>query len=587
MSNRLRPSLLGALLWIALGIVFLLKNFGIGPDFWSLIGRYWPVLLILLGVGKILDVSLHKDAVSIRVGEIFGIFLLLAFGSALSGMSEIHFGRLIREMPIQIGGRSMRPGQWMGETHTFSEEMTYHLEQPLPILVENSYGSVTVTPGNDREIIVRLKKVVYGKEPGARSMSTEIHLEAKPERRGPSAPAPKPEVEPGKESDVEYFVVRTNREALSGKNYTFNTDLEIIVPKNSSLQVKNAFGEISVSGIRGDLELSTSHRGLEIRDCTGQFKISTRYADSRLTNLTGNLTLDARGKVTIDTIKGNVTVTNEYSPLDIFNVDGELTASNTEGSIRIERVTKQVTVDSRGTDVSVDDLQGGLKVKASHKDVDISNAASNVVIESSFAGVSLKNIGGNVEIQSNSDRVDADDVRGSFRLKGRATEVQAARMAGPLDIQTSLKEVVVNDFAKSCAVTNEYAGISVSAKNPGIGNVKLSNRNGDVELFLPEKASFVIEASARNGRVESDYAGLETAGKDNVTSVKSTVKTGGPKISVETNYGSIRIHSTQGGDTSQSTREEDPDESSTSMPQKLPAAIADHNCRRGESGVAL
>ena len=80
MPNRLRPSLLGALLWIGLGILFLLRNLGIGPDIWSLAGRYWPVLLILLGVGKILDYFLHKDSVSIRFGEIVGIFFLLLIG---------------------------------------------------------------------------------------------------------------------------------------------------------------------------------------------------------------------------------------------------------------------------------------------------------------------------------------------------------------------------------------------------------------------------------------------------------------------------------------------------------------------------
>jgi hypothetical protein len=575
MPHRVRPSLLGSLLWIGFGILFLLRNFGIGPDFWSLVGRYWPIILILLGLGKIVDYFLHKDSVSIRFSEILGIFLLLVIGSAVTRTSESHFGRIIREMPIQIGGMSMRPGQWIGETHAFTDEMTYSLDHPLPILVENSYGSVSVSPGSDREVHVHLKKIVYGNGARARSIADEIRLEAKPERRGPATQSPKPEAEPGKKSDVEYFVVRTNREDLSGKDYTFNTDLEILVPKNSPVQVKNTFGEITVSEINGDLDLSTTHRGLEVRDCSGQFKISTRYADSRLTNLVGNLNLDARGKVYIDTIKGNVTVMNEYASLEIFNVDGELTASNTEGNIRIERVTKHVTIDSRGTEVSVDNLLAGLKVNASHKDVDISNIASNVAIESRFAGVSLKNVGGNVEIQSNSDRVDADDVRGSFKLKGRASEVQVTRIAGPLDIQTSLKDVVVNDFDNSCTITSEFAGIHVSSRKLGKSDVILKNRNGDVELFLPENASFLIDASARNGKVESDYPGLSTAGKEDVSSVKTKVKTGGPKISVETQYGSIRIHSTQSGEANQSDIEEDSNDNSALLSERLPAAMAE------------
>ncbi len=588
MPNRLRPSLLGALIWIGLGILFLLKNLGIGPDIWSLAGRYWPVLLILLGLGKILDYILHKDSVAIRFGEIISIVFLLLVGTAVTRISESHFGRVIRELPINIGGKAMRPGQWLGETHAFSQEASFSLDHPLPILVENSYGSVSVSPGKDGEVRVRLKKVVYGSSARAKNIADEIRLEAKPELRG--LPNPKPEAEPGKKSDHDYFVIRTNRDDLSGNDYTFNTDMEIFIPRNSELQIKNSFGEISVSEINGDLDLNTTHRGLEVRDCVGKLKISTRYADSRLTNLVGNLVLDARGKVYIDTVKGNVTVSDEYAPLEIFNVDGELTASSTEGSIRMERISKQVTIDSRGTGVSVDTLQGGLKIKASHRNIDISNVASHVVIESRFAGISLKNVQGNVEIQSNSDRVDAVDIRGGFKLQGRASEVQATRVGGPLDVQTSLKDVVINDLMSSCTIANEFADISVSSRKLGKGDVILKNRNGDVELNLPDNASFLIEASARNGKVESDYPGVETSSDNDVSSAKSRVKTGGPRILVETQYGSIRIHPTHAVEAKLSGREDQ-----RAGPALMSRTLHAHTgasspcCRRGYGciGVAL
>ena len=84
MSHKHRPSLLGALIWIGIGVLFLLQNFGFGPNVWSLARRYWPVLLILLGLGKIIEYFLNKDSVSIRVGEIFGILFLLFIGFVLS-----------------------------------------------------------------------------------------------------------------------------------------------------------------------------------------------------------------------------------------------------------------------------------------------------------------------------------------------------------------------------------------------------------------------------------------------------------------------------------------------------------------------
>jgi hypothetical protein len=515
---------------------------------WSVASRFWPVLLILLGLGKIIEYFLKKDAVAIRVGEIVGILLLLLIGSALSKVSEIHnVSRIVRELPFEIGDVPVRPGQWLGVSHAYSEEATFPLESPLPIRIENSYGLVSITPGSDREIRVRLQKVVYGEEARAKGIASEIHIQGSAENRGASADV-KPEADPGKKSDAKYFVVRTNRDELTSRDYEFKTDMEIMVPKNSQIQVVSSYGEVRVSGINGKLDLSATHRSLDLRDCSGEFNVTTRYAECRLANLNGPLNVDGRGrsKIYIQDIKGNVQASNEYSPLEISNVDGTLNVTATEGNLRVEKVSKPVVIDARGTRVQVSDLQSSLKIKANHGNVDLSDIASQVAMESRYATLSLKSIKGNVEIDSGSDNVSADDVRGSFVLKARGSSVRANGIRGPLDIRTTLKDVIVNDFGDSCSITNEYAGISISSEL-GRGEVNVKNRNGDVDLFLPDGASFSIDATARNGRVESDYAGLEPTRNANVGSLKSRLKTGGPRITLETDSSDIHIYRAKGG----------------------------------------
>jgi hypothetical protein len=95
-DRRYRPSLLGGLLWTGLGIIFLLRNFGIGPDVWSLAARYWPILLILLGLGKVIDYYRQKEGVSLRVGEIIGILFLVMVGTLITKATQSHVGRIFR-----------------------------------------------------------------------------------------------------------------------------------------------------------------------------------------------------------------------------------------------------------------------------------------------------------------------------------------------------------------------------------------------------------------------------------------------------------------------------------------------------------
>ncbi len=546
MAYKRRPSLLGGLLWATVGLLFLLRNFGIGPDVWSVIGRFWPVLLILLGLGKIIEYFMKRDSVAIRVGEIIGILILLLIGTAVSRVSESrNFARLLQEIPVEVGGTPMRPGQWFGDSHTYSEEVAYPLESSLPIRVENAYGQVTITPGSDREIRVRLRKVVYADEARAKSFAAEIHLTGATENRGSSSAEVKPEAEPGKKSGSAVFVLRTNRDSLSSRDTMFNTDMELLVPRDAQVQVVNSYGEVRATGLNGKLDLSTTHRSLEVRDCSGQFNIMSRYAECRLTNLKGDVTVDGRGKIYLEDIRGNVTVTNEYSPLDIANIDGILNVSVTEGNLKVEKVTKPVVIDAKGAKVEVSGLQDTLRIKSSHRDIEISDVAAAVTIESRYSTLNLKNVKGSVSINSNSDSIEADDIGGSFVMKARGSGIRAAGVRGPLDIQTTLKDVVVNDFGDQCTVRNEYAGISVSSQKLGKGDLNIKNHNGDVELYLPEGASFSIDAIARNGSVESDYAGLAPTTSANVGSLKARVKTGNPKITLETDSSDIHVYRTR------------------------------------------
>jgi len=526
MSARHRPSLLGALLWIGFGVLFLLRNFGIGPSFWSIAGRYWPILLILLGLGKILDYCLKKETFSIRIGEIVGIFILLIVGSAITKISETRVARFFRDLPVEVGDTSIQPGQWIGDSYSYTEEATYTLDRSLPVRIENSYGAVSVAPGREGEIHVRLKKVIYGDEARARQMAPQIRLE------GSQLKTP----------EASWFVIKTNRDSLSPQEGMFNTDLEVMIPKNSRLEISNSFGEVSVFEINGYLDLKTTHRKLEVRDCTGTFNLTNRYGESRLANLNGNVTLTSRGKAYIENITGDVTINSEFSPLEIYHVKGKVSLLVNENGVHLEDITGPVIIEARGARVKAANIRDNLRITASYQSVDISDVAANIWLDSRFAAISLQDIKGNIEINSNSDRVTAGDLEGSFKLNGRATSVKLDDIRGPVDIQTSLKDVAVKNLQDNCSISNEYADISVTVETLGKGGIAIRNRNGAIDLALPANASFILDATAKNGQLESRYPGLEPPRKDgNAVILRSKVGGGGPRVVLETMYDNIRI----------------------------------------------
>lgn len=53
MTKTKRESLFWGLIILVLGMLFLLKNFGLEINVWHLVGKYWPLILIYIGLKNI------------------------------------------------------------------------------------------------------------------------------------------------------------------------------------------------------------------------------------------------------------------------------------------------------------------------------------------------------------------------------------------------------------------------------------------------------------------------------------------------------------------------------------------------------
>ena len=521
-----RPSLLAGLLWTAFGIMFLLRNLGIGPDLWAMARRYWPILLILVGLGKVIDYLRQKEGVSLKIGEVFGLLFVLIIGLAISQIP----GSAVKDLlstSINIGGADV----FLGSTHEYSQDFTYPLTAETPVRIENSNGQVSVSPGSDNEIRVHLRKSVFeDDEARARQIADEIKVEGGQEGKAKALT----------------FVLKTNRDDMSSKNYHFKTDIDVFVPKHVQLELRNSFGGVNISGLDGKINVhsstgSSQQATLEVHDCSGTFLVSNEYIEARLTNLTGNLSVSARGRVTVQSIKGDVDVHNEYSPVEISDIDGKVTVSDDEGSVNMKNVSKSVVIDARGSNVTVNNLQDSVKIISSHRRVVVSDVATDVQLTSSYGSATLRKIKGNVDINSDSDRLSLEDIGGYIKASAQGSSVNVNNAGGLVNISTSRKDVIVNNFSKGCTVTNDNGDVTLSTDSLGKDPIAVNGRNGDITMFLPSDAAFQLDAKAHNGHITSEFAGLgKTTGTGDIA-INGRLKTGGPKIVLETENKDIYV----------------------------------------------
>ena len=144
-SPNQRPSLMGGLIRTSLGILFLLKAFSIGPNFWSIAARYWPILLILLGLGKIIDYFRRRRGFP-ACGRGRGRYLFDPPWRLFTRLSNSRFPDMVGRIPWHIRGVDVGGiGDWQGTSFTFNQEASYPITTTMALRVENSYGGVIVS----------------------------------------------------------------------------------------------------------------------------------------------------------------------------------------------------------------------------------------------------------------------------------------------------------------------------------------------------------------------------------------------------------------------------------------------------------
>jgi hypothetical protein len=91
--RRNKPrSLLGALIIIFVGIIFLLNNLGILPwEMWRQFWKFWPILLILFGIEMIFGRSRWAQIIVGIVVILFLLGIVWYFLSVQGVMAPMHF----------------------------------------------------------------------------------------------------------------------------------------------------------------------------------------------------------------------------------------------------------------------------------------------------------------------------------------------------------------------------------------------------------------------------------------------------------------------------------------------------------------
>lgn len=439
-----RPSIVRPLIWITIGVLALLIETGkiSGAAFWEWYIRWWPLLLIGLGVLSLGEWWLERDQPygSRRIGG--GIIFLIII-LAIAGSASHHV-------------RDNRGWQWF-QTQSDGDDFSFHmfgqehdadvtLDQAIPanasIRIRNPHGDILLSTSTDARIHVASHDVVYA--------SSDKEGNRQLERVAPKL-------------NVSGSMVSIEAADISGAH----ADLTVSVPEGAALDLDAGHGDVSVDGSKGAVKVNSGHGDVKLDNLAATASTHMSKGDFSGHNIAGTVAIDGRmDDVTLTDIKSDVSLNGDFF-----------------GNMHLQNIT------------------GPLNLHSSRTDITIASVAGDLTLDS--GDLNFKN------------------VTGPVRVVTRSKDVEATSVHGPAHIENSNGDITLSVLAP-------------------LGDIEIHNDNGAIDLTLPAKAGFNLEASTSDGDLSNDFD-VATAGSDEKHTANGRVGAGGPRVSVTSNHGDVHI----------------------------------------------
>ncbi|HKV23071.1 MAG TPA: DUF4097 family beta strand repeat-containing protein [Candidatus Acidoferrum sp.] len=416
------------LVLLAVGALLLLHNYR-GLELGDVLIRWWPLLLIFLGLIKLYErfaAGRAGDPSSARVtgGE---IVLVIAMIALLSGVVAVDYLRQ------NLSGHI--PAEFAGDAYPFDLDVApMSVPANSRIMIQGGRGVITVRPADSSEIRVSGKKNVHA------------WSESDAQRRaGP--------VSVGIVQTADGYTIQPS--GVSPNDGRISVDMDVQVPKNSILTVKNQRGDITVSDMAMPVSVTTNHGDVEVRDSGGDVNVEMHQGDVKVSDTKGNIKISGNG--------GEVDVT---SATGSFTLDGEF-----YGPIRADKIAKGVRFISQRTDMTLTALTGHME--ASSGNLEIADAPGDITLRTNRYSVSIENASGKMDV-ANRD----GDVSLQFSAPPKQDITVTDSNASVSVTLPGASNFGVQADCHSCDVDSEFTGDNLKKTSNNSGDSHFEGRYG-------------------------------------------------------------------------------------------------------------
>ncbi|GAC1686041.1 MAG: hypothetical protein PVS2B2_25040 [Candidatus Acidiferrum sp.] len=350
----------GGILLLSVGTLLLIHNYR-GLDVGHILGHWWPLPLILLGIVKLYERTAGRRFGETSSSRITGGEIFLVVGMLILVGLVVAVDLIKKEHGIDIS-------EINGESYSFDVNVD---PKTVPanarIVIRTGRGNINVRSGSGKEIRVSAKKTAHAwNEESAQHIAE--HVTAEIVQNGDTY-----EIRPA---------------GFDSGDSRISLNLDVTVPEKSSLTLKTEKGDIVVSEIGAELNVMDRNGDVEIRGTNGDVSVEVRKGDVKISDTRGNLKISGKGgQIDASSATGSLTIDGDFY-----------------GPIRADKIAKGLRYVSMKTDMTVSQLAGHMELGSGN--LEILDAPGNLAVRTRDNDVSIENAGGKLKVENRNGNIE-------------------------------------------------------------------------------------------------------------------------------------------------------------------------------------
>lgn len=371
-AQRPHRSIAGPVVLILMGLLFLCGTMGILEihSLGRLFARFWPALLILWGVIKLIEYEqakrLGQPARGIGVGGVFLMLFLIVTGLIATQVARLNLKSIGEH--LQIGDDEGLDEIFSGSTFDYSDDLTKDVPAGSSLHINDDRGTITinVSDGKTMKVSVR-KKVRADKQEDADSYNSKT----------------KPQL------TVVDKVVTLDAETHAAGDHSVTTDMDVYVPRNTDIVVVSRRGDITINGMQGSVDITHHNGEVNLNDHTGNAVFNLEGSSARAQHIKGDLTIQGRAKeVAVEDVDGAVHLNGEFQEsVRLVRVSKTVSFRSSRTEMEFARLDGRLDLDSG--DLRADSLSGPMHLTTHSKDIALEGLSGDLRLEDQNGTVSV------------------------------------------------------------------------------------------------------------------------------------------------------------------------------------------------------